>query len=215
MPPKCISIIVWSIAVIFEWWCIFADAIRTSAAQLSSQLTASSGQTPSEVSAASAVAASCATLLAKQNLQWEHTMEALALAQREAAAAQQDAAAARAARPALPGLRSRTLSNAGSVVASSANKPPSGGQTPATDQQLQAAAAALLNGAATAPGLQRAGSTESEDEEKNVVPLSRVRLPTDRDDVESDAASVRSASTLELASGAKLPAMRRSSPRPS
>ena len=184
-----------------------SDAIKTSAARLSAELSACAGQMPSEVAAASSVASSCAALLFKQNLQWERTVEALATAQREAVAAQQDAATARATRPALPGLRSsRTPSNAGSAVPE--------------QQQLQAAANLLKADPpeSATGGLQRAGSTESEDEEKNVVPLSRVRLPgtAGRDeDVESDAASVRSASTLEFANGAKLPAMRRSSPRPS
>ena len=183
------------------------DLVKLSATQLSTELSTFAGQLPGGVEAASAVAIACTSLLLKQNLQWERAVDGLATAQQEAAAA----AAASVAKPALPGLRSGAPSSAGGAV-----KPPSGSQTPAgpgglSQAALQAQAAEMLMQQQPARSSQRV-ETESEDEEKNVVPLSRVKLPTSADDVESDAASVCSASTLEMANGVQLPAMRRSRP---
>ena len=127
-----------------------------------------------------------------------------------------------AAKPALPGLRSRSTSNAGLAAPSAAPEPPaadSGAQAPIADDMQRAAFQARAESILRQPVPQQraAGSTESEDEERNVVPLSLVKLhpPGNRrdDDIESDAASVRSASTLELGSGAQqLPALRRARP---
>lgn len=198
-----------------------SDALRTSAAQLSSEVSAAAGVTiSSELSTASNIAASCATLLYKQNVQWERTLDSLTAAQQDL----ESARLAAASRPALPAMRSRSSSNAGSAVVAApmVPKPYSGSQstmieTPAVAADLQHAglqtrAADIVN----QPPLRRAGSTESEDEEKHIVPLSLVKLPPSgviRDyDTESDVASVQSASTLELTSGGVLPSMRRTRP---
>ena len=203
-----------------------SDAIRTSAGQLSSEVFAAGGGIPAEVISASGIISACATLLYKQSLLWERTVDSLTAAEQELASAR--LASAAATKVALPGLRTRTTSNAGSAAGAAPKQPSaSGSQTPVAleanaVQQQQAAAAALQARAAdmmqqVVPQQQQAGSTESEDEERHVVPLSLVKLPPSGnrgdEDVESDAASVRSASTLELlASGAQLPALRRARP---
>ena len=202
--------------------CVFctaaSDAFRTSASELSSEVFAAGAGIPPEMISASGIISACATLLYKQNLQWERTVDSLTASEQELASVR----SVQASKPALPGLRSRSTSNAGLAAPAAAPEPPaaSGAQTPiADDLQQQAAFQARAESMLRQPVPQQraVGSTESEDEERNVVPLSLVKLPPSGnrrdDDIESDAASVRSASTLDLANGVQeLPALRRARP---
>ncbi|GAX74046.1 hypothetical protein CEUSTIGMA_g1496.t1 [Chlamydomonas eustigma] len=157
------------------------------------------------LTAAGAVSAACLPVLEQQQLLLEGALSAI-----DVMAAMQEASK----RVALPAMRSRQMNGAGATL-TPLRSPAPGVASPALEAALQAQAANLMQqepGGKQQQGLESRGqgagppqSTESEDEEAHVIPLSAVKLPTGADDVESDAASVRSASTIE----GGLPSMRR------